>query len=66
MLCALAENVDAGILEKITQLENDLGKTFLAFQCHEMKPTMLTAEEINKIQDVEKQLGVSLVAVENK
>nr|WP_320012279.1 hypothetical protein [uncultured Desulfobulbus sp.] len=64
MLCALAGNIDEGVLEKIAVLEKDLGKTFLAFQCHDVKPTMLTAAEIDKIQAVENELGVSLVAVE--
>lgn len=65
MLCSLANKVDDPILKKINDLEKDLGKTFLAFKCHEVKPTMLTATELDKVQEVEKQLGVSLIAVEN-
>ncbi len=65
MLCSLANKLDDPILKKINELEKDLGKTFIAFKCHEVKPTMLTAAELNKVQEVEKQLGVSLVAVGN-
>nr|WP_321465966.1 hypothetical protein [uncultured Desulfobulbus sp.] len=65
MLCSFANNVEEPILKKINELEKDLGKTFLAFQCHDVKTTMLTAAELNKVQQMEKELGLSLIAVEN-
>ena len=65
MLCSLANNVDEPILKKISELEKDLGKTFLAYKCHEVNMTLLTATELKKVQEIEKQLGVSLIAVEN-
>lgn len=65
MLCSLATNVDNTILKTITDLEKDLGKTLLAFKCHDLKPSMLSMEQVNKIQDVEDKLGVSLVAVDS-
>lgn len=65
MLCSIANNVDGSTLDKITALEKDLGKTFLAFKCHDVKATLLTDAELKKVQEIEKQLGVSLVAVEN-
>jgi hypothetical protein len=64
MLCSLATKVDEPTLKTITDLEKDLGKTLLAFQCHDLKPTALSAQELSKIQEVEAKLGVSLVAVE--
>jgi len=64
MLCSLATNVDASVLQSINDLEKDLGKTLLAFACHDLKPSALNADQLSKIQAVEKKLGVSLVAVE--
>ena len=64
MLCSLATNVDNTILKTITDLEKDLGKTLLAFKCHDLKASMLSMDQVNKIQEVEARLGVSLVAVD--
>ncbi|WP_319524912.1 hypothetical protein [uncultured Desulfosarcina sp.] len=64
MLCSLANNVDASALKTITDLEKDLGKTLLAFACHDLKPSALSADQLSKVQAAEKKLGVSLVAVE--
>lgn len=65
MLCSLANNVDKPILDKINELEKDLGKTFLAYKCHDVTTTLLTDAELKKVQEIEKQLGVSLIAVES-
>ena len=64
MICSLTNNIDAAVLKTITDLEKDLGKTLLAFSCHALKPSALSADELQKVQDTEKKLGVSLVAVE--
>lgn len=64
MLCSIATNVNESTLQAINDLEKGLGKTLLAFSCHELKPSALNAEELGKVQEVEKKLGVSLVAVE--
>lgn len=64
MLCSLATNVNESTLKTIHDLEKGLGKTLLAFNCHDLKPSTLSEEELNKVQEVEKKLGVSLVAVE--
>jgi hypothetical protein len=65
MLCSLATNVDSNIMKTITDLEKDLGKTLLAFKCHNLNPSMLNMDQVNKIQEVEAKLGVSLVAVDS-
>jgi hypothetical protein len=65
MLCSLSTNVDDSTLQAITDLEKRLGKTLLAFNCHDLKPSSLTDNELNEVQEAEKKLGVSLVAVEN-
>lgn len=64
MLCSLA-NVDETALSAIQTLEKNLGKTVLAFQCHDLTPSSLSADELAKVQEAEKSLGISLVAVES-
>ena len=64
MLCSLANGVNDATLKTITDLEKDLGTTLLAFKCHDLKPSTLNKSQLEKIQKVEKTLGVSLVAVE--
>jgi hypothetical protein len=63
MLCSYSktESID---LEAIQGLEKDLGKTMLAFSCHDIKPAELTDEDLAKINELEKKLGIVLVAVE--
>ena len=65
MLCSLATNVDNTALKTITDLEKDLGKTLLAFKCHDLSPSMLDMDQVDKIREVESRLGVSLVAVDS-
>jgi hypothetical protein len=64
MICSLSNNVKDTTLKTITELEKELGKTLLAFSCHDLKASTLQADELKKIQEVENKLGVSLVAVE--
>jgi hypothetical protein len=65
MLCSIATNVNKSTLKAINDLEKGLGKTLLAFSCHDLEPSTLSAEELGKVQQIEKKLGVSLVAVES-
>jgi hypothetical protein len=65
MLCSIATNVNESTLKTITDIEKGLGKTLLAFSCHDLKPATLSADDLKKVQEVEKKLGVSLVAVES-
>ena len=65
MLCSIARNVDDSKLQAITDLEKDLNKTLLAFQCHDLNPSALSDGELKKVQEVEAKLGVSLVAVDS-
>lgn len=63
MLCSYSktESLD---LEAIQRLEKDLGKTLLALSCQDIKPADLKGEDLAKINDLEKKLGIVLVAVE--
>ena len=63
-MCSIATNVNDATLQAITDLEKELGKTLLAFKCHDLKASELNAEELSKVQEVENSLGVSLVAVD--
>lgn len=64
MLCSIANNINESTLKTIQDLEKDLGKTLLAFACHNLKPSALSSDQLQKVQEVEKKLGVSLVAVD--
>jgi hypothetical protein len=63
MLCSLS-NLDPNKIDSIQTLEKETGKTLLAFSCKDIKPSMLTEEQLAKIQDLEKELSLSLVAVD--
>lgn len=65
MLCSLSRLSDYD-LKEINQLETDLQKPVLAYSCHDIRPAQLSGEEIKKIQELEKRLGLSLVAVESR
>ena len=65
MICSLSSNVNEKTLKIITDLEKDIGKTLLAFSCHDVKASALSADELKKIQQVENELGISLVAVDS-
>ncbi len=63
MICSLT-NLDGQKLQEVQSLEAKIGKPLLAFGCHDTKPAQLTNEELSKIKDLERQIGVSLVAVQ--
>ena len=63
MLCTLS-HLDSQAIEQIKALENELHQTLLAFSCHNVNPTPLEADKLAKIQKLEKNLGISLVAVQ--
>ena len=65
MLCTIATDITDNTLQTINNLEKDLGKILLAFKCHDLKPSMLSCEEISKVEEIEKKFGVSLVAVKS-
>ena len=62
MLCGIAK-LENDKLETIQNLEKEVGKTLVAFSCHDVKPAELSSEQLTKIQEAEKKLGLSLVAV---
>jgi hypothetical protein len=62
MLCSVAKLGDDKVNE-IQALEKQIGKTLVAFSCHDVKPTALTDDQLAKVQDLEKKMGLVLVAV---
>ena len=62
MLCSLS-TLDAGQVEEIKSLEEDLGKNLLSFTCHDVEAAELEDIELEKIKELEAKLGVALVAV---
>lgn len=64
MICSLSSKVEESTLQSIKDLEKDLGKTLLAFNCHNLNASTLSEDELKKIQALETNLGISLVAVE--
>jgi hypothetical protein len=63
MLCNLGE-LSTNEREAVESLEEELGKTILAFRCNiNANPAELTEGELNRIREVEDKLNLSLVAV---
>jgi hypothetical protein len=62
MLCSLSK-LDNEKIKAIESAEKRIGKTLLAFNCHDTAPAKLTQEEIVVLGETEKKLGVVLVAV---
>ena len=62
MLCTFA-SLDGAKLEAVQSLEKKLGKTILAFSCKDISIVSLQEDEISKIKEAEKKLGLALVAV---
>ena len=64
MLCGLGK-LKKRELDEVASLENELGKTILAFRCYaDVNPAELTDAELDRIREVEDKLKLSLVAVE--
>ncbi|MDA8240898.1 MAG: hypothetical protein M0Z67_11095 [Nitrospiraceae bacterium] len=50
---------------RVKSAEKKVGKTLLAFSCHDVAAATLTPEELAAVQETEKKLGVVLVAVKS-
>jgi len=62
MICSLS-NLSEKDLKAINQLEKEINAPLLAFSCHDIKPAILTDDALAKLEQLEKKLGFSLVAV---
>jgi len=63
MLCSFS-TLDNSNLKAIQTLEKELGRTLLSFSCHDIAPAVVDDEALAKISELEKKLGVVLVAVQ--
>jgi sugar phosphate isomerase/epimerase len=63
MLCSLATKLDEDQIAEIEALAKDVGTPVLAFACHQMDAAPLDAAQIDRLVELEKRLGVALVAV---
>jgi hypothetical protein len=63
MLCSIATKLGQDQLDQIKAFEQDLDVTMLAFACHDGEPAEVADDQLGRIRDLERQLGVSLVAV---
>ena len=64
MLFNIAQ-LDASALKTIQALEQEMGKTLIAFRGFEADPATVSEDELGRIQDLESTLGVALVAVDS-
>ena len=64
MYCTLS-GLNKQDIEQVQSLENELDQRLLAFSCHDIQPALLDADKLNKIKQLEKKLGISLLAVQN-
>ena len=62
MLCSFS-TLDNANLEAIQVLEKEIGQTLLSFSRHDIAPAVIDDEALSKISELEKKLGVVLVAV---
>ena len=51
-------------VNEIKALENEIGKTVIALTGYNVRTTSLSEEQLYKVQEAEKKLGVVLVAVD--
>jgi hypothetical protein len=63
MLCSLSRLSDTD-LSAIQALEKEINKPLLAFSCQDLKAADLTPEELGRVQELEKRMGISLLAVD--
>ncbi len=62
MICSLSRLSEPD-LKEIYALEKDLNKALLAFSFRDFKPADVTEEDLFKIRELEKRLGITLLAV---
>jgi len=63
MLCSLSTKLGEKELAEIGALEEELGVTMLAFNCHPVDPAEIDDRQLTGIKELEERLGISLVAV---
>lgn len=62
MICSLSK-LDEKKLTDVQAMEQKMGRPLLAYSCHDILPAELTEQELSQLSDLEKKLGIYLVAV---
>ncbi len=62
MICSLSSLTEKD-LQEINQLEAEISTPLLAFSCYDLKSAVLTDDALAKLENLEKKLGISLLAV---
>lgn len=62
MICSLSK-LDEKKLADVRAMEQKMGKPLLAYTCHDVLPAELTEQELSQLSNLEKTLGIYLVAV---
>ena len=62
MICSLSSLTEKD-LQEINQLEAEINTPLLAFSCYDVKSAVLTDDALDKLENLEKKLGISLLAV---
>ncbi len=62
MICSLS-NLTEKDLRQINQLEEEIKTPLLAFSCHDVQAAILSDDALAKVEDLERKLGLSLLAV---
>lgn len=64
MLYSLSAKLEQKELDSIRTLERDLGKPVLAFSALPAEPAAVGPEQLAKVREVERSLGITLVVVD--
>jgi hypothetical protein len=64
MMCNVTRLDDAKV-QQIKAVEQEVGKTLLAYSCYNVSPADLNKDELARISEAEQKLGVVLVAIKS-
>lgn len=64
MMCTLS-TLDANKADALKKMEQQMGKTLLAYSCNPTEPAALSDNEVKQLQDFEQKLGLVLIAVKS-
>lgn len=62
MMCTLTP-LDAKKEDELKKMEQQMGKTLLAYSCSSTEPAQLSDAELNRLREFEQKLGLVLIAV---
>ncbi len=66
MLCTLESTLSKSQMAEIKKFETEAGINLLAFRCFKSNPAKLDEDKLKSLQQIEKRLGICLVAVSEK